>query len=404
MKVALVHDYLNEFGGAERVLLTLSKMYSNAPIYTAFYKKGSQAYRRFKDKDIRPSWAQSVPGFVDKLHSPLRFLSPLIWESFDLSEYDLVISSASWYITKGIITRPETVHICYCHTPPRYLYGYSTSIEWQKYWLVRQYAKIVNLFLRKYDFQAAQRVDYFVANSENTRKRIQKFYRREARVIYPPVELPQGGRIKRGNYYLAISRIVGGKGLKLAVEVANELKLPLKVVGAPAGWGGEDKKLREMAGSTVEFLGYVEDEELAGLYGGAKAFLALAKDEDFGITPVEAMAMGTPVVAFNGGGYKETVVEGKTGVFFNQLRVKSLIEAIRRLDQLNIKEADCKERARKFSKQRFVDEMNKFVDKKYKEHFLVYKRDGKKCSRCGGKIKKTKIGGKGTFYCVKCQI
>ena len=190
MNVALVHDYLGEFGGAERVLMALSEMFPAAPIYTAFVRPGP-AYERFKHRDLRPSWAQKIPGFATKLHSPLRFLAPLIWESFDFRDYDLVISSCSWYITKGILTRPETVHIAYIHTPPRYLYGYPTSINWQKYWPLRVYARVVNHYLREYDFVAAQRPDILIANSENTRRRIQKFYRRDATVVYPPVELPE---------------------------------------------------------------------------------------------------------------------------------------------------------------------------------------------------------------------
>ena len=233
MRVALVHDYLNEFGGAERVLEVLAEMYPEAPIYTAFYRPEGEAYKWFKQRTIIHSWAQSIPGFATKLHSPLRFLAPLIWESFDLSEFDVVISSASWYITKGVITRPETLHICYCHTPPRYLYGYDTSINWQRYWPVRIYAGIVNKFLRQYDFLAAQRVDEFVANSKNVQERIKKFYRREATVVYPPAELAISGlrrEISKSlvasresrEYYLVISRLVGGKGLSMAVEAANQ--------------------------------------------------------------------------------------------------------------------------------------------------------------------------------------
>ena len=184
MKVALVHDYLGEFGGAERVLETLAEMFPEAPIYTTFYRKG-EAYERFKSRDIRVSWAHYVPFSQQCFIAPLRFLAPLIWESFDFKDYDLVISSASWYITKGILTGPETTHISYIHTPPRYLYGFETSVNWQKYWLLRVYARVVNHFLRQYDFTAAQRPDVLIANSENTRGRIQKFYRRDAKVIYP---------------------------------------------------------------------------------------------------------------------------------------------------------------------------------------------------------------------------
>lgn len=370
MKVALVHDYLNEFGGAERVLLALAEMYPEAPIYTAFYREGSLAYERFKHRDIRPSWAQKVPWFASKLHSPLRFLAPEVWESFDLDEYDVVISSASWYITKGVITRPETLHICYCHTPPRYLYGYQTSIEWQKYWLVRQYARVVNHYLRKYDFAAAQRVDVFVANSKNVQRRIQKFYRRDSVVIYPPVDIHPKSKIKNSkkrDYYLVVSRMVGGKGLQLAVEAATRLHVPMKVVGVAAGWSREQEKIGNLAGSSVEFLGYVEDDELWNIYAGAKAFVTLAKDEDFGITPVEAMAAGTPVLAYRGGGYMETVVEGKTGVLVDELTVEAVIKGMKQIQDSRFKMQNLRRQAKKFSKQRFVEEMGNLVEKEYRK-------------------------------------
>ena len=176
MKVALVHDYLNEYGGAERVLEVLCEIFPKAPIYTAFYKKGSPAHLRFKNKKIITSWAQNVPFFVSKLHSPLRFLAPLIWGSFAsrLSDYDLVITSSSWYVTKGVWKNVKGdksikgnksfIEICYCHTPPRYLYGYPTSVNWQKNWPIRVYALLVNHFMRLYDFDASQRVHYFIEN------------------------------------------------------------------------------------------------------------------------------------------------------------------------------------------------------------------------------------------------
>jgi glycosyltransferase involved in cell wall biosynthesis len=375
MNIALVHDYLNEYGGAERVLEALTEMYPEAPIYTAFYKTGSRAHERFKHRQIIASWAQKVPGFVDRLHSPLRFLAPLIWESFNLDAYDVVISSASWYITKGILTRPETVHICYCHTPPRYLYGYPTSVHWQKWWPVRVYAGLVNKPLREYDFLAAQRVDHFVANSKNVQKRIEKYYRRESKVIYPPVELKVTRYLKpvtRNSYYLIISRLVGGKGIEMAVEAANRLKVPLKVVGAGAGYSRAESRLKAMAGETVELLGFVDDDELSRLYQGAKAFLALAEDEDFGITPVEAMMAGTPVIAYNGGGYKETVVEGKTGVLFEEYSVEGLMKAISRykLQATSFDERVIRKHAERFSKKRFIKEMKLFVEEKFSDRDL----------------------------------
>ena len=217
MRVALVHDYLSEFGGAERVLKSLSDMYPDAPIYTAFKVDGSKAMEHFKDKTVIESWAAKIPGFKTKLHSPLRFLAPLIWESFDFDDYDLVISSASWYITKGILTRPETTHICYCHTPPRYLYGYEWASQLKKYWFVRLYAAIINKPLRQYDFLAAQRVDHFVVNSKEVQGRVKKFYGRDSVVIHPPVntKVSEVSKVSKEStsrdYYLAGGRLVGGQ-------------------------------------------------------------------------------------------------------------------------------------------------------------------------------------------------
>lgn len=363
MKVALVHDYLNEFGGAERVLLALSEIWPKAPIYTAFYRKDSPAWERFKNKNIRVSWAHYVPFFNSRLHSPLRFLASLIWGSFDFSDYDVVIGSAGWYITKGFRKGKNTTEICYCHTPPRWLYGYPTSIELQRYWPVRIYGVVVGHFMRMYDFKAAQKVDYFVANSRNVANRIRKFYRRKAKVIYPPVELPRISKVKKGDYYLVISRIVGGKRLDLAVKAAIKLGIKLKIAGKPAGYYTEYKKLEKLAKGNVEFLGYVSDKKLAELYAGAKAFLALATDEDFGITPVEAMLAGTPVIAYAGGGYLESVIEGKTGIFFNEPTVDSLIKAIKKFERSKIRPENCVKRAKKFTKERFKKEIERFVEK-----------------------------------------
>lgn len=366
MKIALVHDYLNEFGGAERVLLALSEIWPDAPIYTAFYKKDSPAYERFKDKNIVTSWVHNIPLFSRYLHSPLRFLAPLIWKSFDFSKFDLVISSASWYVTKGFGTRgsgeKKPVEICYCHTPPRWLYGYKTSIELQKYWPVKIYAALVGHFMRIYDFNAAQKVNHFIANSKNVAARITKYYRRNSTVIYPPVEIPDITRVNKGDYYLILSRIVGGKGLDLAVKTAVKMGIKLKVAGRPAGYYTEYKKLQKLADKGISFLGFVTDEERARLYAGAKAFLALSEDEDFGITPVESMLAGTPVIAYRGGGYLESVVENKTGVFFDEPSVESLSDAIRRFEKIKFSDTECRAQAKKFSKERFKKEMLQFVN------------------------------------------
>src|SRR3989344_3632002 len=362
MKVALVHDFLSEYGGAERVLEVLCEIWPKAPIYTAFYIKGSPAYKRFvdtksfssnkrfKSKKIITSWAQNVPFFASFLHSPLRFLAPLIWNSFDFSKYDLVITSSSWYVTKGLVKRKttndkrKTVEVCYCHTPPRYLYGYPTSVNWQKYWPVRVYALLVNHFMRVYDFEAAQRVDYFIANSKEVASRIKKFYRRDSKVIYPPVDIGRFARkttnAKRltqekaldvshsslGDYFLIVSRLVSAERVDLAVEVCAKLGLPLKVVGT----GPEMENLKDLANrlqttvyrkkelvgrrlSTVDFLGEVDDKTLIKLYQNCRAVIFPAEYEDFGLVPVEAQACGKPVIALAQGGVLESVIDKKNG-------------------------------------------------------------------------------------------
>lgn len=386
MKIALVHDYIKEYGGAERVLEALTEIYPGAPIYTAFCDKNSTAYSHFKDKKIVNSWFNLLP-FSSKLASPLRFLTPLIWGSFNFKDYDVVISSASWYITKGFGNNQSTINkkpieICYCHTPPRWLYGYNTSVNFQKFAIVKAYALIVGHFLRLYDYKRAQKVNYFIANSKEVAQRIKKFYRKDSTVIYPPASL--GEALRAGppvslpnqpltinhqpsaeDYYLIVSRIVGAKGLDLAVEAAVKANFKLKIAGSPAGYSFEQQKLIKHSKGKVEFLGQVSDTELVKLYGRAKAFLALAKDEDFGITPVEAMLCGTPVIAFNGGGYKETVIDGKTGVLFNEYSTNGLLSAIKRFENMKLSPKDCIEQAQKFSKERFKQEIENFVNKIY---------------------------------------
>lgn len=363
MKIALIHDYIKEFGGAERVLEVLSEMYPEAPIYTAFCDKNSTAYHHFKNRNIISSWFGYIP-FAAQLASPLRFLTPFIWGSFSFSKYDLVISSASWYITKGFGTPAgKPIEICYCHTPPRWLYGYTTSVNFQKYPLIKIYAALVGHVLRLYDFSRAQKVNVFLANSKEVQARIEKFYRRESTVVYPPVALQRAKskeqRVK-GDYYLIVSRLVGAKGIELAIEAAVKMEIKLKIAGATTGYY-DSQSLKSNAKGKVEFLGHVTDEELVKLYTRAKGFFALAKDEDFGITPVEAMLCGTGVIAYNAAGYKETVVDGKTGVLFDDYSVEGLIGAIKKFEKLKIKEDVCITQAKKFSKKNFEKKIKQIV-------------------------------------------
>ncbi len=355
-------------------------------------------------------------ALVKKFHSPLRFLAPKIWESFDLSEYDVVLTSSGWFICRGVKagrrvssyeirvsdqsgknlntnneargTRHESrlpLQICYIHHPPRNLYGYPTGSTIQKYPLVRAYAHIINFFMRQYDYNTAQKVDYFIANSQETARRVEKFYRRDSVVIYPPVEiksqipnpksqtsiksqiqnnknqvskLPQNTK----HYYLSVGRLSWAKRIDLTIQACNELKLPLKVVGA----GKEDGELRALAGPTIEFIGGVSDAELAELYANARALIFTALEEDFGIVPVEAMMAGCPVIGLGQGGVRETVVDGKTGVLFDEPTVESLKAAIQRFEALEKKtkwEKSCVAQAQKFGKERFQKQLREFVEK-----------------------------------------
>jgi glycosyltransferase involved in cell wall biosynthesis len=392
MKIALVHDYLAEYGGAERVVEAFHEMWPEAPLYTAFvdWKRLGSHAQRFKKWDIRPSWVQKFP-IIQKLISPLRFVAPWVWESFDLSGYDVVLTSSGWFIPRGVnagrrvpsdefrvksrnnsqLTTHSSQHplqICYIHHPPRNLYGYATGSDLQKYWPVRLYAIFVNFFLRNYDFKTAQKVDYFIANSKETARRVEKFYRRPSTVIYPPIESKKSkvksqndnSKFKSNNYYLSVGRLSWAKRVDIIIEACNKLKLPLKIVGV----GKEEEALKKIAGPTVEFLGSVSDSELAEVYVNAKALIFCALDEDFGMVPVEAMAYGTPVIGLSQGGVKETVIEGKTGVLFDEPSVSSLTEAIHRFEKLS-KEKDwapaCIKQAKKFSSAVFKQKLQKFV-------------------------------------------
>lgn len=376
MKIALVHDQLKEFGGAERVLVALTKIFPKADIYTSFFDEGMLKKRapEYKEWNIRPSWFHKMPDFIKKLYSPLRFLAPLIWESFDFSDYDVVISSSGWYMSKGVVTRPETMHVCYLHHQPRYLYFYETALEWQKYFPVRIYAHLVNHRLRMWDYLSSQRPDFFLANSEETKKRIQKFYRRDSVVIYPPVAMPKVLPVhpsQRGkkNYYITVARLTRAKHIDLLIKVANQKKFNLKIVGA-----GRDKEyLAKLAGPSIEFLDTVSDHELGGLYNHAKAFLFAAIDEEFGIAPVEAMGHGLPVIAFADGGLKETVQEGVNGFLFHKLTPGELTKSIEKLESLSSQKyhqmrKESRRIAENFSEEKFRERIVTFVNEKMHFH------------------------------------
>jgi len=363
MKIALVHDYMKEFGGAERVLRVLSDLYPKAPIYTAFRVKNSSCDKEFKDRTVRESWLSWLIKYFN-LYSPLRFLAPLIWMTMDLSEYDLVITSCSSFFARGFKVGPKTKVLAYCHTPPRFLYGYETSINLQRYWIVRVYAVIVNHFLRIFDLWSSQKVDRWLVNSENVKKRVRKFYRVESEVVYPPVEvrkmIAKSKGVRKEDFFLIVSRLVGAKGLVESAMAAKKLGFKLKVVGEAVGFSVVEKELKKI--KEVELLGRVSDESLWELYAKAKGFLAFAKEEDFGITVVEAQASGTPVIAFNGGGFRETVKDGETGVFVEATDEKTIAVAMKKFSEIKWSQQKLLKQAELFSRENFEYKIKRIVN------------------------------------------
>ncbi len=286
MKIALVHDYLNEYGGAEKVLRQLADMYPKAPIYTAFRVRGGTADVNFGDREIVESkWSWLIKW--GRLYSPLRFLLPNIWRSMDLSSYDLVITSCSGYIARGFKVSDHTKVIAYCHTPPRNLYGLQKSINWlgwnwAYFWPAKIYAMVVNHFVRIFDYVSAQMVDVWVCNSENVKNRIRKFYRKEATVVYPPVEVKkisdETERLLKEDYFVIVSRLFVGKGLEEAAMMAGQLKIKVKISGEAIAGQNYNQKLLTMGNGYVEILGRLDDEKMYELIGKAKGFVALARD------------------------------------------------------------------------------------------------------------------------------
>jgi len=325
MRVALVHDWLTAYGGAERVLLEMHRMFPEAPIYTSVYSPDTLP-AEFAGLDVRPSFLQKIPG-VARRHRLTLPLLPLAFEHFDLSDYELVLSS-SHACAKGVITGPDTRHISYIHTPLRYAWDLSHSYlhhEGLPAWKQALAHPLLH-YLRLWDQLSAQRIDTLLCNSEFVQRRIRKYYHREAQVLYPPVDVPETLPTRDPqDFFLVAGRQVSYKRVELVVETFAQLKWPLKVVGA----GPENARLRRLAGPHTEFLGAVDRPTLERLYTQARA-LVFAPLEDFGIMPVEAQAHGCPVIAYGRGGALETVKDGETGLFFAEQSVTSLQAALQR--------------------------------------------------------------------------
>lgn len=362
MKIAFVHDFLCQLGGAEKVLEAFCEMFPEAPIYTLVYNKNKTG-SVFGKKDIRTSFIQKMPFGVSKYKWYLT-LMPKAIESLDLSEYDLIFSDASAF-AKGVIKRKDAVHICYCHTPTRYLwqipdfYVKTAGIPWP----IRPFMFPVLKWLKKWDFKAAQRPDYYIANSKEVQGRIKEYYKRDSEVIYPFVDIEKFTPSKNiKDYYLLAGRMVPYKRYDIVINAFNKLDLPLKVVGD--GYGlTELKKLAKS--DKIEFTGRVSDEELKKYYSECKAFIFPA-EEDFGMMIIEAMASGRPVIAYKKAGALEIIREGLNGLFFESLTPESVIDAINSFNPKKYDSRLIRQYAMKFDKKIFKEKISKFINSHYK--------------------------------------
>jgi len=368
MKVAIVHDYLTKLGGAEKVLQVIHSIYPDAPIYTLLYDADGTKKQFSSGYDIRTSNLQKFPAFIRKRSRLLLSKFPKAIEQLNLSQYDLVISSSNSF-AHGVITKPSQLHITYCYSPTRYLWDWSSQYLKENkigFGPVGFYIRSLISKLRVWDYHASSRTNEWVAISKTVAKRIKKYYRQNASVIYPPTnidELLKNDR-KPGNYYLIVSRLTQYKNIDLAIQVFNNLKLPLYIIGE----GADEKRLKTMAGDTIKFLGWQNDSDRNNYIYGCRAFLFPGED-DFGLTPVEAMAAGRPVIAYNAGGATETVVAGKTGEFFNDFtKIDSLNNCVTKFESeySKYKAENCKNQAQKFSEEVFIKNFKQFVEFKYK--------------------------------------
>jgi glycosyltransferase involved in cell wall biosynthesis len=365
MRVALVHDHLVQDGGAERVLQTLQEMWPEAPVYTLVYNHSIMG-KFVNAGDVRTSFLSRIPGATRGYRWFLP-LMPTATESYDLRGYDVVISSASAF-AKGIITHPGTLHICYCHTPTRYLWSHTHEYaEDSVPRVVRPFMPPIMNTLRTWDRAAAGRVDAFIANSQVVADRIQKYYQSNSTVIHPPVDVDAMRILStaktdsdEGLYFVAGGRLVAYKRFDLLIETFNTLGIPLVIFGD----GPEMSRLQNIAWENVRFVGRVDENEKARLYAGALAYLH-PQEEDFGITAVEAMACGTPVIAYRAGGALETVREGVSGVFFDEQTPQALRAVVQRFSPRNFSRERIREHALQFSKSRFISEMRSFVEQHY---------------------------------------
>lgn len=357
MKLALVHDWLNQIGGAEDVLTHLVRYYPRAPIFTSIYAPDLMP-AAYSTWDIRSTWMDRLPG-IHTHHQRYLPLYPLAWSRVDLSSYDIVLSNKSGFC-HGLRAGPETLHLCYCLTPTRYLWELQSYLDREQFGpAVRTAAQITARIFRRWDYAAAQRVNRFVAISTEVQARIRRIYHRDATLIYPPVKVVERfvPSPVTEDYFLVLSRLVPYKRIDLAVEACTRLGLPL-VVG---GKGRDLERLQALAGPTVTFLGFVPDEQLPQLFARCRAFIFPGL-EDFGITPVQAQAAGRPVIAYRGGGALDTVIPGRTGVFFDEPTVESLMNVLRAFDAGEYDPAVIRANAMRFDSAVFESAITRCVE------------------------------------------
>jgi glycosyltransferase involved in cell wall biosynthesis len=354
LRVALVHDFLLDLRGAERVFEEICAMWPDADVFTAIYdERGTEG--RFAHRAIHTSFLQRLRPTAQTFRALLPFY-PYAIESLDLSDYNLVISSSSAW-AHGVIAGEGAVHVCYCHNPFRYAWNEREPTLAARPALERVALRATFSRWRQWDWIAAQRVDEYVANSQTTQRRIGRYYGRDARVIHPPVRTERFSPGEAGDHYLVLSELMPHKRIDIAVEAFNRLQLPLVVVGD----GPEARRLRGLAGPTVRFEGRVPDARVNELLAGARALVVTATEE-FGIAAVEAQAAGRPVIAYAEGGATETVIDGRTGVFFDEPEASALCDAVLAFDTSAVDPAACLANARRFESQRFAARLRDVVD------------------------------------------
>ncbi len=348
---------MNQIGGAEDVLNALVGMYRKAPVYTSIYAPDKMP-SHWQQWDIRTLWINRLP-FIHNKHQAFFPLYPLVWGGLNLGNYDVVLTNKSGFC-HGVQTGPKTLHVCYCLTPTRYVWHYDAYMARENVspLLHEAVRPIINL-LKRWDYRAAQRVNQFIAISSEVQQRIKNYYGRDSIIIYPPVEVAERFQPapSHDDYFLSVGRLIPYKRVDLAVQACTRLGLPLKV----AGRGRDIERLQAMAGPTVEFLGFVPDADLPDLFARAKAFI-FPGEEDFGITPVQAQAAGRPVIAYRGGGALDTVIEGKTGAFFDDLSVESLMTALQHFDEQAYRPDDCRQNALRFDRAVFEQQLSQAIE------------------------------------------